>query len=479
MNTLFDVCVVGGGSGGFGAALAAARRGQRVLLVESGDSLGGNAARGGVNAWEMGVTSTPFAKEIYERLRERSRQVGINKFGRHVCWPESNQPPFPGGEHVIDESLPYEASLQRHGVESLATDEAKVRRLWHAVVYEPEPYSQVLQSLLEEGGCEVRLHTRYQGIVGSEDKRLKRIRIAGRAGEEVVEARVFIDATADALVCRDLGCALLVGTESHDQFQEPSAPEEAEPGWVNSVTLMFRVMPTERPPALKPVEPCWFRERWGVGSFVGMPKGGWNINMLPTMEGEEFLKYFHQGAQGYQAAYRECLRRVDGFWNTIRNEYPEFQPYEISWTAPALGVRETRRVVGETILTQNEVLAGYSRQDSTDLITLADHAMDLHGNKRRFGCSELQEPYGVPFGCLIPRGWGNVLIACRAASFTQIAASSCRLSRTMMSLGHAAGVAASLLGAGERCQDLDVADLRNELRKDSMLVDWKPEMTRR
>lgn len=459
--------------------MAAARRGQRVLLIESGDCLGGNAARGGVNNWEMGVTSTPFAREIYEALREQPNQAGVNKFGRHMCWAESNHPPFPGGEHLIDESLPYEASLQRHGVESLATDEDKVRRLWHAVVYEPEPYSRVLQSLLEEAGCEICLHTRYQGVVETEDSRLKRIRIGSREGEEVVEARVFIDATADALVCRDLGCALMVGTESQKEFQEPSAPEEADPGWVNSVTLIFRVRPTDSPPPLQPVEPCWFREKWGGGSFVEMPEGGWNINMLPTMEGEEFLKYFQKGVTGYQAAYQECLRRVDGFWSYIQNEYPEFQPFEMTWTAPALGVRETRRVMGETLLTQHEVLAGYSKQDPSDLITLADHAMDLHGNKRRFGCSELQEPYGVPFGCLIPRGWENVLIACRAASFTQIAASSCRLSRTMMSLGHAAGVAGALLEEGARFQDLDGGSLREELRKDGMLVDWEPGMAMR
>jgi len=69
--------------------------------------------------------------------------------------------------------------------------------------------------------------------------------------------------------------------------------------------------------------------------------------------------------------------------------------------------------------------------------------MDTHGSHGR-PCGELSEPYGVPFRCLIPRGFRNLLVACRGASFSALAASSCRLTRTMMQLGQAAGTAAAL-----------------------------------
>lgn len=71
--------------------------------------------------------------------------------------------------------------------------------------------------------------------------------------------------------------------------------------------------------------------------------------------------------------------------------------------------------------------------------------MDTHGRSTgRAGCSEMEEPYGVPYRCLIPKGFQNLLIASRAAGFSSLAASSCRLSRTMIQLGQAAGTAACL-----------------------------------
>ncbi len=86
--------------------------------------------------------------------------------------------------------------------------------------------------------------------------------------------------------------------------------------------------------------------------------------------------------------------------------------------------------------------------------------MDTHGSHGR-PCGELREPYGVPFRCLVPRGFGNLLVACRGAGFSALAASSCRLTRTMMQLGQAAGTAAALA----RKRDLPVVEVpARELR---------------
>jgi glycine/D-amino acid oxidase-like deaminating enzyme len=67
----YDLAVIGGGSAGFGAALAAARRGLKVVVVERGDALGGTATRGGVNCWEMGVGGTGIPFDLYRRLKRR------------------------------------------------------------------------------------------------------------------------------------------------------------------------------------------------------------------------------------------------------------------------------------------------------------------------------------------------------------------------------------------------------------------------
>jgi hypothetical protein len=110
-------------------------------------------------------------------------------------------------------------------------------------------------------------------------------------------------------------------------------------------------------------------------------------------------------------------------------------------------------------------------KNQPDIVTVADHALDRHGEGG--GCPEVSEPYGVPFRCLVPKGWHNLLVAGRAAGFSSIAASSCRLTRTMMQLGQAAGTAA-VLAAGRGCDLPDVPPeaLRADLRAQHVQLDW-------
>jgi hypothetical protein len=165
---------------------------------------------------------------------------------------------------------------------------------------------------------------------------------------------------------------------------------------------------------------------------------------------------------------------VIAHWHHVQETFPEFRGYRRNWIAPALGIRESRRVVGEYVLTEHDLLAGLSGQTHEDIVAIADHAMDTHGpSTGRAGCGEVREPYGVPYRCLIPEGFDNLLVACRAASFSSLAASSCRLSRTMMQLGQAAGTAAVL------AQELSVplpqvpyAALQDALRNQHVQLDW-------
>ncbi len=95
------------------------------------------------------------------------------------------------------------------------------------------------------------------------------------------------------------------------------------------------------------------------------------------------------------------------------------------------------------VVFQPHALGGMARQEHGDIIAIADHALDIHGAGHRRVHGQPKSPYGVPYRCLIPKGWRNLLVAGRCASFSHVAASSCRLSRTMMALGHAAGRAAA------------------------------------
>ena len=98
-----DVGVIGGGSGGFGAALTAARLGATVALVETSATLGGTAVRGGVNNWEPGAGGTGIPFDLYRRLRQFPNVIGITSLGRHCLWKGH----IPGGESLIDPARRY------------------------------------------------------------------------------------------------------------------------------------------------------------------------------------------------------------------------------------------------------------------------------------------------------------------------------------------------------------------------------------
>jgi hypothetical protein len=127
------------------------------------------------------------------------------------------------------------------------------------------------------------------------------------------------------------------------------------------------------------------------------------------------------------------------------------------------------------VLTEHDLLSGLSAQKHDDLITIADHARDTHGaDTGRAGTGEVSQPYGVPFRSLLANEFDNLAVACRGASFSSVAASSCRLSRTMMQLGQAAGTAAALAvrGAATSYAAISPAELRASLAAQNVELTW-------
>jgi hypothetical protein len=184
------------------------------------------------------------------------------------------------------------------------------------------------------------------------------------------------------------------------------------------------------------------------------------VNPLGVLPGEVLVRH------GYDRAYAMAKPVVEAHWRWLRGQ-KEFAGYEFHSFAPMLGIRESWRVVGEYVLREQDLVAGRARQPHADIIALADHAVDVHGSGRPSKVIELKGPYGVPYRCLIPKGRPNLLVACRGASFSQIAASSCRLSRTMIALGHAAGLAAAQSAArGIPVAAVDVLAIQRELGLD-------------
>lgn len=468
MRKHYDLIVAGMGSGGFGAALAGAREGLSVLCLEKAGRIGGNAVSSGVTMWEPGVGGTGFPFEIYKRLKQRPNAVGIYAGARHSSF--DGPAAFPGGESVVNPARCYLDTMRRHPPDGAPVDNAFRMKHWNGVIFEPDDYEAVLRGLLAETGhVTLLMETTFKHVEAAEG------RITGltlTTGQQVT-AEAYVDGTGGGALCKAAGCETMFGQESRERFGEPGGADEANQ-LLNGVTLIFRVGKTDET-GLEPLPggipaQCW----WGgfpAMSAVRYPNGDYNCNMLPTMEGAEF------GRMRYSEAYEECTRRVRAYWRHVQTHWPEFQTYRITWIAPALGVRESTRVLGEYVLTEHDLRAGLSGQTHDDIIAIADHAIDRHGAGGSGG--EVREPYGVPYRCLIPKGFTNLLVACRGASFSSLAASSCRLSRTMMQLGQAAGTAAALAKRnGVELPDVPRDALRNALGAQHVELEWPrtPEM---
>jgi glycine/D-amino acid oxidase-like deaminating enzyme len=454
----YDIAVIGCGSGGFGTALAASRKGLEVLVIEKSSSIGGNANRCGVNNWEPVAGATGFPREIYQRLRERPQAVGIYGYSRHFVW--SGKQSFPGGEHTLRAAAgkSYSDTLRRHGAGSLAEDEEFIRSNIFGISFEPEAYEQELRDMLAETGCCTLRENTFLKCAVIDNGRIEQIILEN--GETVI-ADYYVDATGDGDLCDAAGCVMMEGQESRDTFNESAAPVDATDK-VNGVSLIFRIRRRENPIIGKLPEgigaTCWWKNEYPFAAFFEFPNGDFNVNILPTMEGREYLD------SDPSTAYAECRRRILSWWHYVQCEYPEFQSWEIASISRAVGVRESRRVRGDYILTQADCTAGTTEGVHNDIIAISDHQLDRHGDSSIH--TEIRKPYGIPYRCLIPEGFANLLVACRAASFSSVAASSCRLSRTMMQLGQAAGTA--IVIASENGVE-DLRNINSTLLKDRLI----------
>jgi hypothetical protein len=445
----FDVIVVGAGSGGFGAACAAARLGSRTLLIEATAGVGGTSTWAGVNNWEPVAGATSLPAELWDRLR----LTGDICLQRRRC---SYHPDRPWGWFDRDlASSDYRHSLSR------ATG--------MPVTFEPAALDAAMRQMLTESNCQLRLSTRFTDVeVDRTDQRLKAIFVEDDQGQrERLEADQFIDATADIHLARAVGCQTRLGPESAAIYNEPSATD-VDGLVLNNATPCYRIhriadgespeyepWPEDSDVAIHDLRP--------VTSIRTYPNGDLNMNPLYLMTGVEALELG-------ETAREIAFRRARAHWHLLQTQHG-FDRWRLTWMSPALGIRETHRLVGRYVLREQDLEAGLDRQEHEDVITFADHAIDFHGS--RPSREVPNGPYGVPLRCLLPSEVDNLLVACRGASFSSIGASSCRLSRTMMMLGQAAGTAAAVYGreAVAAATDTRISKIRDQLSTDGVALD--------
>jgi hypothetical protein len=243
-----------------------------------------------------------------------------------------------------------------------------------------------------------------------------------------------VDASGDIVLARDAGCDYTIGCEGKEEFYEPSATEKTDS--VNGATYVFRIAKTSSPDHIDEI-PEEFKNvdlgNWSpknvISATVQYPNGDVNINMLPTMQGREYHDYGEKADLIGRA-------RVWAYWHYWQTE-KGMKGYTLTHIFDA-GIRESYRLKGKYILTENDLRAGKPTRPTRGItVAVADHSMDIHGDSGM--CNVLDKPYEVPIECAETCEYGNLFVACRGASFSHIAASSVRLTRTMISMGEGVG----------------------------------------
>jgi len=413
------VAVVGIGTAGFGCAYTLLKNGVKTALIEKNNGFGGTSVFGGVNCWEPGVCDGELHNILADKLFKIPNACAVCKtipggmlFGDN----DGNFDKYPWGLSVTDENGQYSDTLKR----CLSLTGGKDYRRFQ---FEPKCMDKTMQDMISKYSDNAVIMINTEFVSCKVDGRcIRSIDVKNKDGITRIYADYFVDSTGDIYLSRAAGCETTIGAEGKVAYNELSAIEDKNN--INGVTYVFRLKKLHD--KKRENEPS---ERMVISCFNLYPNGDINVNMLPTFKGSEYLLLGDN-------ADSEGKKKILEYWDWLKKE-KGLDNYELEEIFPQAGIREGYRLVGRYVLTENDVISG--RCDySGKIAAMADHPIDMHGGTK--GCTEIEKPYAIPMECLMPKEIDNMLVACRGASFSHIAASSARLSRTMLTLGESAGM---------------------------------------
>ncbi len=431
-----DVVVVGSGSAGSTAAIAAARTGASVVLVEKLPFLGG--------------TSTAVLDTFYG------------------FWTPGEQPrKVVGG--LADEVV---AELRRLGP---VVERPNTYGAGTGITYHPEHLKVVWERLTAEAGVRVLLHAFLQGV-SVRDGRVGAIAVATKAGLRRIEGRVFVDASGDA----DLSAFAGFGFETAG---------ELEPAQTLTTTFRMANVDLARRRALSRGELVRRMAEAAESGAYDLPRREGSDHVTP-IEGVMAtimtrLESYRREGDGriVNTTDPDFLTAAEIAGRRQALEYARFlvdcvDGYErasLVALGTQIGIRETRRVYGDYRLTREDVLAARQFDDQVGLCgaPIEDHRA---GPDTRWQYLPEGTAVGIPYRTLLVRDAANVLVAGRCFSATHDAHASVRSMAQCMAMGQAAGTAAALaVAAGCDPRDLSAARLRDRLRTDGAILELAPD----
>jgi hypothetical protein len=424
----YDLFVAGGGPAGCAAAICAARLGADVLLAEQTGCLGGMATSGLVTAFDgMADGEKPlvggFMREVVETLYERG-------------WLPSHVEP----EHWR-------------------------RRLLMPTRFHPEPLKLLLDELAEDAGVEVRFFTRAIGAEADPDKgQVAGVLLHQVAGLRYVPAGAFIDATGDAWLAHHCGADYRQAGRDTENIMAASLC------WLGvGMDLSRTVKPDDYVAAARAEGDFPYREFRSVLSRISPCTIGFNAGHLYGLDACD--------QQSLSTGMREGRRIAHRYNEFYRKHVPGYEEMQVAATAPLMGVRESRRIVGEYELTFDDMRSWRHFPDQVgvfnkevDIHAYSDDPEELERVRRqreeRVGWPEKGDSYGIPYGVMVPKGWRNLWVAGRCASCDRTVHGSLRVMPAAAMMGQAAGTAAvQSLRTGQSAGDLDTGQLVRTLRE--------------
>lgn len=435
----FDVLVAGGGPAGSAAAVCAARLGARVLLAEATGCLGGMGTSGLV------ATFGPLSD---------GRRMLVGGFMRELVLTMQQHGEL--GPHVVGEFL--------HG------------QLNRWVPFRPEALKRRLDRMAQEAGVEVRFFTRVIDAQ-AQDRRLEGAVISNVEGYRFVRAKAFIDATGDAALCDLAGAACKVILRDIDAVAPSTlcalfaGMNWDDPAYGDDWRGIDRVKAFARKELQRAIADGHFSQadRFMPGmNKIGRHAAQLNAGHVFNLNGLSVRSL----SDGMMTGRRLAVEYLEFF----RRYVPGCADLDLVATAPVMGVRDTRRIVGEFELTIEDFKAA---RQFPDQVAVYNRPTDVHPTDptdreyQRFlndfeGFHGLGEGdcLGVPYGILVPRGWTNLWVAGRCHSSDTRVHGSIRAQSAAYMMGQAAATAAvQSIRTGEPACDLDTARLVATLRE--------------
>lgn len=443
----YDIIVVGGGMAGMCAAISAARGGAKTAIVQNRSVFGGNAS---------------------------------SEIRMHICGANC---------HSSKPNLRETGIVEEILLENKSRNPYASFHLFDMILWE---------KIYMQEGLDAYLNTNMDDAV-VEDGEIKSIICHQNSTETeyTLSAKIFVDATGHGTLGVLAGAASRVGSESRHEFNEPTAPEEAN-NYTMGNTLMFVARDREEPVTF--IRPKW-AYRFSEDDLkyrpheTGITAHADGIGIVEAEEGENFLPEITSVDSGYwwielggnydnivsqgEEIRDELLKCIYGVWDHLKNVGDHgIGNYDIDWVGMVPGYRESRRLDGDYILTENDIRANRIFDDA---VAYGGWPMDVHvpGGLLDFDSPashvyNFEGCYTIPYRCYYSQNIGNLMMAGRDISTSKMAFSSVRLMGSCSVGGQAVGTAAALAvryGCSPReVGQSHIAELQQQLLKDDCYI---------